>query len=109
VPEEKSGIVEVTIKFDSSELQSGERVVVFENIYDKSTNEEIAKGLQLEDIQVLSHEDVNNMDQSLTVTNLPSTGEVTDYDSIVLGVVMIILGTMLIGIVIIRTKKFIKD
>ena len=109
VPEEKSGIVEVSIKFDSSELQSGERVVVFENIYDKSTNEEIAKGLQLEDIQVLSHEDVNNMDQSLTVTNLPSTGEVTDYDSIVLGVVMIILGTMLIGIVIIRTKKFIKD
>ncbi|MBR4556878.1 MAG: VaFE repeat-containing surface-anchored protein [Clostridiales bacterium] len=109
VPETKDGTVEVSITFDSSNLESGERVVVFENIYDKSTDEEIAKGLQLEDIQVLSHEDLNNMDQSLTVTELPSTGEVADYSDVILGVVLICAGLSVIGVVLFRRKKVIEE
>ena len=76
-PSEATGTVDVTIKFDSSNLQSGDRVVVLETIYDKSTDEEIAQGIQAEDIRVLSHDDLDNMDQSLSVTDIPISGELT--------------------------------
>ena len=82
-PSESTGTVDVTIKFDSSNLQSGDRVVVLETIYDKSTNEEIAQGIQAEDIKVLSHDDLNNMDQSLSVTDIPISGELTRTETII--------------------------
>ena len=74
-PVEPSGVVDVTIKFRSSGLESGDTVVVLENIYDMSTEEEILSGLQKDDIRVLSHEDLDNKDQSLSVTNIPISGE----------------------------------
>ena len=58
-PEEPSGIVDVKLKFKAQGLESGDTVVVIENIYDMSTEEEVASGLQYEDIQVISHEDLN--------------------------------------------------
>ena len=82
-PSEATGTVDVTIKFDSSNLQSGDRVVVLETIYDKSTDEEIAQGIQAEDIKVLSHDDLNNMDQSLSVTDIPISGELTRTEMVV--------------------------
>ena len=82
-PSEPSGTVDVTIKFDSSNLRSGDRVVVLETIYDKSTNEEIAQGIQAEDIKVLSHNDLDNMDQSLSVTDIPISGELTRTEMII--------------------------
>ena len=106
VAEEENGVVDVTIKFDSSNLNAGQRVVVFENIYDMATDEEVAQGLNLEDVQVLSHEDLNNMDQSLTVTELPSTGEMTDWMRIGLAVSMVISGLAIITVVIeVRKRK----
>lgn len=108
--EDESGVVDVTIKFDSSGLGIGDRVVVFENIYDKSTNEEVASGLQLEDVQVVSHEDLDNMDQSLTVTNVPSTGEIIDRARIGLAVGFIVVGVAVIAVVIeVRRKKVRKE
>ncbi|MBR4947656.1 MAG: VaFE repeat-containing surface-anchored protein [Clostridiales bacterium] len=82
-PSEATGTVDVTIKFDSSNLQSGDRVVVLETIYDKSTDEEIAQGIQAEDIKVLSHDDLDNMDQSLNVTDIPISGELTRTETVV--------------------------
>ena len=40
-----------------------------------STEEEKAMGIQYEDVQVISHEDLNNKDQSLAVTDVPISGE----------------------------------
>ena len=56
---------------------------MLETIYDKSTNEEIAQGIQAEDIKVLSHDDLNNMDQSLSVTDIPISGELTRTEMII--------------------------
>ena len=81
-PEQPSGIVDVTIKFKSSGLASGDTVVVIENIYDMSTEEEIAQGIQNEDVRVISHEDLNNKDQSLAVTDLPISGELLSSESV---------------------------
>ena len=77
-----SGVVDVTIKFKSSGLEAGDTVVVIENIYDMSTEEEIAQGIQTEDVRVISHEDLNNKDQSLAVTNLPISGELLSGESV---------------------------
>ena len=49
------------------------------------------------------------MDQSLTVTELPSTGEVADYSDVVLGVVLICAGLSVIGVVLFRRKKVIEE
>ena len=74
-PEAPSGVVDVTIKFKASDLKAGDTVVVIENIYDMSTDEEITQGIQNEDVRVIAHEDLNNKDQSLAVTDLPISGE----------------------------------
>ncbi len=89
-PEEPSGVVDVTIKFRSSGLESGDTVVVLENIYDMSTEEEILSGLQMDDIRVLSHEDLDNKDQSLSVTNIPISGE-TLSGKTVTGVIVFVI------------------
>ena len=107
-PSEATGTVDVTIKFDSSNLQSGDRVVVLETIYDRSTNEEIAQGIQTEDIKVLSHDDLDNMDQSLSVTDIPISGELTRREMVIGFVIAgLTTGAAVIAIAIeIRKKKF---
>ena len=89
-PEEPSGVVDVTIKFRSSGLESGDTVVVLENIYDMSTEEEVLSGLQNEDIRVLSHEDLDNKDQSLSVTNIPISGEILSGGTVT-GVIVFVI------------------
>ena len=78
VPDSDMGIVEVPIEFDPATLKDGERVVVIENIYDKSTSEEIEAGVQTEDIHILAHEDLNNLEQSLNVTSLPKITDIPE-------------------------------
>ena len=64
-----------------------------ENIYDKSTAEEIDMGLQTEDVHVLSHEDLNNMDQSLNVTSIPVLGDLGEGSvEKILGIALVITG-----------------
>ena len=62
---------------------SFDTVVVLENIYDMSTEEEVASGVQTEDIRVLSHEDLNNKDQSLAVTDIPMSGEILSGKTVI--------------------------
>ena len=90
VPEEPSGIVDVKLKFKSQGLESGDTVVVIENIYDMSTEEEVALGIQYEDIQVISHEDLNNKDQSLSVTDIPISGELLSGRTVAGAVIFLI-------------------
>ena len=78
VPDSDMGMVEVPIEFDPATLKDGERVVVIENIYDKSTSEEIEAGVQTEDIHILAHEDLNNLEQSLNVTSLPKITDIPE-------------------------------
>ena len=89
-PAEPSGVVDVTIKFRSSGLVSGDTVVVLENIYDMSTEEEILSGLQNEDIRVLSHEELDNKDQSLSVTDIPISGESLSGETVT-GVIVFVI------------------
>ena len=109
VPQEGSGVVDVTIKFDSSGLESGDTVVVVENIYDISTDDEKAQGIQTEDVRVLSHDDLNNKDQSLSVSNIPISGEVTSRETVAGFVIFFATtGAALIAIVIEIRRKILK-
>lgn len=118
VPDSDTGMVEVPIEFDPVTLKEGERVVVIENIYDKSTEDEVKAGVQTEDIHILAHEDLNNMEQSLSVTSLPkipdtpvippmqetpdtprtdipSLGDIPEYDILIcLGVSFVVVGAV---------------
>ena len=53
-----------------------------EAIYDKSTEEEVSLGLQSDDVKVLSHEDINDMEQSLSVTSIPNSGELLSNEMV---------------------------
>lgn len=58
-----------------------------ENIFDISTENEIEQGIQFADVQVLTHEDLNNMDQSLSVSAIPMSGEILNNET-VFGIVL---------------------
>ena len=74
-PEEADGTLEVPITFDTSGLNEGEVVVVFESVKDIATEEEIASGVQKDTVEVSRHADLGSTTQSLTVKALPATGE----------------------------------
>ena len=109
IPLEGNGMVDVTIKFDSTGLSAGDTVVIVENIYDMSTDEEKLMGIQTEDIRVVSHEDLNNKDQSLSVTDIPISGEVTNNETIAgLVVFFIATGAAAVAVVIEIRRKTMK-
>ena len=89
-PEEPSGIVDVKLKFKAQGLNSGDTVVVIENIYDMSTEEETALGIQYEDIRVIAHEDLDNKDQSLSVTDIPVSGELLSSKTVIGAVIFLV-------------------
>ena len=76
-PERSDGTVEVPLTFSLKSLEFGESVVIFENIYDVATKEEVSSGTQTSDIEIVRHADLNNKDQTLTYKNprIPKTGE----------------------------------
>ena len=108
VPEEESGTVEVSIKFRATDLNDGDVVVVYENIYDKATDEETEMNTQSEDIIVLSHEEPDNKDQSLEVTTVPTLGDVANDDNVWLGIAFIVIGSAGILIVFEVRRRRIK-
>ena len=89
-PEEPSGVVDVKLKFKAQGLNSGDTVVVIENIYDMSTEEETALGIQYEDIRVIAHEDLDNKDQSLSVTDIPVSGEILSSKTVIGAVIFLV-------------------
>jgi len=74
-PKESNGTIKVPLTFKTDSLSAGEAVVIFENIYDVATDEEISKGVQFKDIEIVRHNDLKNKDQTLKVEPyIPKTG-----------------------------------
>ena len=80
----------------------------FREIFDKSTYEEVEAGVQTEDIKVIAHEDPDNMDQSLAVTSLPNTGEMLNYDNVIIALTLIVIGSGTIAVVFVSKKRRVK-
>ena len=72
VPETADGSVDVQITFSSEGLSEGDKIVVFEKIYDIAENGEE----QDEDILIAIHEDLSDEGQTVTIHFRPSTGEI---------------------------------
>lgn len=71
-PETSDGTVDVKITFSSEGLSEGDKIVVFEKIYDVAEDGED----QDEDILIAVHEDLSDEGQTVTIHFRPSTGEI---------------------------------
>ena len=104
VPTTKDGTVDVNITFSTEGLSEGDRIVVFEAIFDVATKTEIAEKTQTEDLLIARHEDLSDDDQTITIHFRPSTGEITPtYFKI--GAALLALSTLVASIFIRRKKK----
>lgn len=90
-PTASNGTVHVPLTFNTESVSSGDSVVIFENIYDVATEEEISTGIQMKDIEIVRHNDLKNKDQTLKFKPyIPKTGEET---SPVMVIGLLILGS----------------
>ena len=104
VPTSKDGTADVNITFSTEGLSEGDRIVVFEAIFDVATETEIAEKTQTEDLLIARHEDLSDDDQTITIHFRPSTGEITPtYFKI--GVALLALSVFTASIFIRRKKK----
>ena len=102
-PGTKDGTVDVNITFSTEGLSEGDKIVVFEKIYDVATETEIADGTQTEDLLIARHEDLNDSDQTITIHFRPTTGEIVPtYTMIGAGLVAL---SALIAAFLFRRKK----
>lgn len=107
VPVTPGGEIKVDITFSSEGLEEGDRIVVFEKIYDVATDKETVSEARAGDILVARHEDLNNEDQTVTIHFRPMTGGiVTSYS--VAGNVIASVSAVVIGawFFISRRKKY---
>ena len=93
-PMSSEGTVEVKITFSSEGLSEGDKIVVFEKVFDVETN-----------ILIGSHEDLNDKDQTVTIHFRPSTGEILPtYTQF--GAALLSLSVLVASIVIRKKKKY---
>ncbi|MCR4556987.1 MAG: VaFE repeat-containing surface-anchored protein [Saccharofermentans sp.] len=95
MPEASDGEIAVEISFTTEGLEEGDRIVVFEKIYDVATEDEIREGVQTKDILIASHEDLNSEDQTVTLHYRPMTGGIIPSYSVagyVITVSAVVLG-----------------
>ena len=76
-PTTEDGTVTVDITISTEGLAEGDKIVIFEKIYDVATDEEIKNGIQTGDLLIARHEDQNDTDQTITLHYRPMTGSVT--------------------------------
>lgn len=74
VPSEADGFVNVDITFSTEGLVEGDKVVVFEKVFDVATEAEISSGTQTEDVLIATHEDLEDKDQTVTIHFRVMTG-----------------------------------
>ena len=103
-PATKDGTVDVNITFSTEGLSEGDKIVVFEKIYDVATEDEILNAIQTNDLLIARHEDLTDSDQTILIHFRPSTGEIIST-YVVAGAVLTVLSALL-GIVLFRRKKF---
>jgi len=104
-PDDQEGTIEVPISFNTTGLNEGEVVVVFESVKDVATEAEIASGVQLENIEVSRHADLASQSQSLTVKALPATGEAVSHYALIGGASAVLGGIIAIGLMIRNRKR----
>lgn len=93
-PKSSEGKVEVKITFSSEGLSEGDKIVVFEKVFDVETG-----------ILIGSHEDLNDKDQTVTIHFRPSTGEILPtYTKF--GAALLSLSVLVASIVIRKKKKY---
>ena len=92
-PKSSEGSVEVKITFSSEGLSEGDKIVVFEKVYDALTG-----------ILIGSHEDLNDDGQTVTIHFRPSTGEVMPT-YMKFGAALLSLTTLVASLFIRRKKK----
>ena len=90
VPGESDDTVDVNITFSTAGLSEGDRIVVFERIYDVATKMEISEGTQNKDILIAKHEDINYEGQTVTVHFSPKTGGITPSYSVAGNVITLV-------------------
>ncbi|MBR0395665.1 MAG: VaFE repeat-containing surface-anchored protein [Clostridiales bacterium] len=76
-PTTEDGTVTVDITISTEGLAEGDKIVIFEKIYDIATDEEIKNGIQTGDLLIARHEDLTDTDQTITLHYRPMTGSVT--------------------------------
>ena len=103
-PDTKDGTVDVNITFSTEGLSEGDKIVVFEKIYDVASETEIADGSQTEDLLIARHEDLSDKDQTITIHFRPSTGEIVPTYTMI-GTVLLVLSSI-IAPLLYRRKKY---
>jgi len=90
-PKTNDGTVDVPLTFNVETLNYGESVVIFENLFDVATDEEKQNGTQIEDFEIIRHNDLNNKNQTLKykIPVVPKTGEETSH--------ALMIGLLLVG------------
>ena len=75
-PATTDGEVKVDITFSTEGLAEGDKVVIFEKVFDVATDVEVKAGTQTEDLLIARHEDITDTEQTITVHFRPMTGGV---------------------------------
>ena len=93
-PDTPDGVVTVELTADLSGYQPGDRVVVFEDLYDQPTG-----------LLIKSHMDWDDEDQTVTITDHPETGvlDSNGFGYIVLAIATVVAGGF--GIFLVNNKK----
>ena len=93
-PESSNGTVEVKITFSSKGLSEGDKIVVFEKVFDVTTN-----------ILIGVHEDLKDKNQTVTIHFMPLTGEIAPT-YVRFGAALASLSALVIALMIRRKKKY---
>ena len=81
-PETSNGIVDVNFSFDGSNLNEGQRLVVYEDAYI------IPDDPDKKEVLICVHQDPNNENQTVRfVADVPQTGDVRNDGEYVLGMI----------------------
>ena len=103
IPETSDGSVEVTFTFNGKDLKDGQKLVVFEDLYYVEVLCDANGGTTEREILIASHANINDADQTVTVSKkppVPSTGEESSYTSLIFGSIMLAIGAVITFIVI---------
>ena len=105
-PTTEDGTVTVDITISTEGLAEGDKIVIFEKIYDVATDEEIKNGIQTGDLLIARHEDLTDTDQTITLHYRPMTGSVTPSYTVA-GCMIVTISAVAIGawLVIARRKR----
>lgn len=105
-PKTEDGTVTVDITISTEGLAEGDKIVIFEKIYDVATDEEIKNGIQTGDLLIARHEDLTDTDQTITLHYRPMTGSVTPSYTVA-GCMIATISAVAIGawLVIARRKR----